>query len=420
MSTASWRTRLAEGAGALAWLAALAIVAWSPFPGGPRVPSAVLGAMALLLLALHGRELTTRPATRRWLLIFALLWLPALASLPGSVHPYSTWKVVAVLALYAFTGLGVVAAVASGRARAALLTALAVVLGIWTVDSYVQYLAGRDLLGIPLSPDGRVVGMFEDNLRQSTILAALAPLLLWRVARVHPAWAALAWLAVLGVVLLTGVRGSWVMILLAGAAFLWHVRVRARALLPWLAAGTVVVVLAVLQSGLVERKLSQTTEAGELGFEAIDRALGRRLTVWDTALAMFLDRPVTGVGAGAFDEAYPDYARRPEDPFRPGGAHYQHPVYHAHHMWVSVTAESGLLGLGALLAAVILCGVWYRRAGEAGRAAARPCGVALLVVAFPVNSQPVLLTNWWLPVMILLTGLFLAGLDEDHVAPAVR
>ena len=410
-SITSYSPRLAEWARWLGWLAALGIVAWSPFSGGPRVPSAVLGLLGLWLLLREPRSLLAHAPAQRWLAVFALLWVPALLSLAGSVHAESTRKVVAVLPLYALAGLGLLAVLADRRRRTLLHATLAGVLVFWIADSYLQFLVGVDVIGRPLSDDGRVVGLFDGNLRQAVLLASLSPLLLWWLAG-HRIWLTLlAYPALLGVVVLSGVRGAWVITLLVGVVFLWHQRRRLH--WAWVVAGLAVVVVLMAQSDLVERKLAQTAAVDELSFEQLDRVLGHRLVIWETAAAMLADRPLTGIGAGAFDEAYTRYASREQDPFRPDGDAYVIPVYHAHHMWVSAAAERGLPGLLGLLVACVLCVRWYVAADEPARRAARPAAVGLTAVAFPVNSQPILFTNWWLPVMMLLLGLFLSALQEN-------
>ena len=411
-STASWSPHLADWARWLVWLAALGIVAWSPFAGGPRVPSAVLGLLGLWLLVRQTQTTLSSVPVRRWLLVFALLWVPALLSWPGSESTESSLRLVATLPLYALVGIGLIASVSDPVQWRRLRIALGCVLLAWILDSYVQFLFGVDFLGVPISADGRVVGLFGDNLRQAIILAALAPLLLsWLSERFGLPAAAVAYLALLGIVILSGVRGAWLITLLVGVLFAWLERHRVR--WPWLVAGLVLVGLVGQQSGLVERKLEQTAGVTEWDFEQIDQAAGHRLIIWETALAMLARKPLTGVGANAFDEAYRHYGHRDTDPFLETSPAYSMPVYHAHHMWLSVAAESGLVGLAGLSAVAWLCLRWYRRAPPARRRGAMPCGVGLAVVAFPFNSQPILYTNWWLPVMMLLLCLFLAALGDS-------
>jgi O-antigen ligase len=132
------------------------------------------------------------------------------------------------------------------------------------------------------------------------------------------------------------------------------------------------------------------------------------MIIWETAGEMIKDRPLAGVGAGAFADAYDHYATRPEDPFRRGGS-YDGGVYHAHQMYVSIAAESGMIGLAGLLISVTLVIKWFFRASPSLRAAAAPYAASLAVIAFPIQSQPVLYRIWWFPiVLLLLCGLTIA------------
>ena len=149
-----------------------------------------------------------------------------------------------------------------------------------------------------------------------------------------------------------------------------------------------------------------------MNFETIDNVLSKRLTIWYTAGDMLADRPLTGVGAGAFAQAYDTYSTRAGDIYRGGG------VYHAHQLYVGMAAETGLPGLVGLLLAVFLSVKWYFTAPPARRNGAWPWGLGFAVYAFPVNSQPPLFNQWLFPVILLLLTGMLAALDETPAASA--
>ncbi len=412
----NWHALRAEWPLLVGRLAALMVVAWSPFPGGPRVPSAVLALLGLRLLWQRRGALLERRPMARWCTLFALLWVPVALSLITSEDMTSTLKVGATLPAYLLAGIGLLGVLEHPRSAAWLERWIVVVLLVWVADSALQWLSGSDLLGVPLTADGRVVGLFGHNLRQATILAVLGPLVLARMAAWRWYLALLAYAGVFAIIVLSGVRGAWVMALVAAAIMLFAERRRVN----WIAVGATAVVLAALvaRSPLVEHKLAQTRLPQQWSFAEVDRLLSFRLTIWESALAMVADRPLTGVGAGAFDKAYPRFAYRANDPFRPGEASFTLPVYHAHQMYVSVAAESGLLGLGALLAMVGLLVRWYLGADPGRRQAALAPMAGLAGVAFPLNSQPILFTNWWLPILVLATCLLLASLDQQRSLPA--
>ena len=63
---------------------ALMLIAWLPFIGGPRLPSLLLAIMGIWLLWTQRATLFASVAIRRLLVIFALLWIPMVLSVPTS------------------------------------------------------------------------------------------------------------------------------------------------------------------------------------------------------------------------------------------------------------------------------------------------------------------------------------------------
>lgn len=171
------------------------------------------------------------------------------------------------------------------------------------------------------------------------------------------------------------------------------------------------VAAAALSPSVAERlaKSGELLRPREIPLEQkLDVILGGRVTIWQTAWNMLQHRPLTGVGAGSFAEAYDRYSLRLDDPYRTHGS-YGSPT-HAHQMYVSVAAESGWPGLAGLVAAVALCGLWFFRAPCERRRLAAPYAASLAVIA-PIQSQPVLYTLWWFPVVLLLLCAMLAALS---------
>jgi len=66
-----------------------------------------------------------------------------------------------------------------------------------------------------------------------------------------------------------------------------------------------------------------------------DFAVAQRVAHWAAGLRMFQDRPLLGVGAGNFDDAYRAYALQPFD----------EPLGHAHNVALNFGAEAGLPGM---------------------------------------------------------------------------
>ncbi|OGS93606.1 MAG: hypothetical protein A3K04_05085, partial [Gallionellales bacterium RBG_16_56_9] len=270
-------------------------------------------------------------------IIFTLLLAPILISLPGSFTPDGTLKVAVVLILFFVAGLALMQGLKTEDDHAWLQRWLTIVLLVWLGDGFVQFMFGYDLLGIPMGADGRMMGPFPDNLRFALFLTALMPIMLWRLVKERPL-IAITVIALIGFAAgMSGARGNLVFYLLAITTLMprfgwWH-----RALI--LLALLVSIVAAVSQSETTASKFQQfntPTEEQSL-FKKLDHILSGRMIIWETAAEMIKDRPLTGVGASAFADAYDHYANRPEDIFKSGGSYGG--VYHAHQMYISITAE---------------------------------------------------------------------------------
>ncbi len=81
---------------------------------------------------------------------------------------------------------------------------------------------------------------------------------------------------------------------------------------------------------------------------------GERLAIWQSALYMLADHPVTGIGLGMFQRVYPEYMLP--------AYHNTHP--HAHNLFLQTWLDSGMLGLAGMLLLVALAAVRIPRAAE--------------------------------------------------------
>jgi putative inorganic carbon (HCO3(-)) transporter len=103
----------------------------------------------------------------------------------------------------------------------------------------------------------------------------------------------------------------------------------------------------------------QRTETTTLGAE--DLSIVGRFEAWQVAARIFEERPLLGVGEGAFLAAWSQYA--PIDSNRLFGHRYV-----AHNLFLEVLGQLGLVGLLGMLGFVCAClwSVWRARNGELG------------------------------------------------------
>lgn len=242
----------------------------------------------------------------------------------------------------------------------------------WTVGAAVLAQAGLGLVQTALEagPGGFVVGgvlrafgTFDQPNPYGGYLGVHAPLVL--AAAIYARGSRRRWLVLLGIVLLMAIaasrsRGAWlgvgasslVVVLAAGH----RTRPWARAALGALAVGVLALALAALV-GVFDRTLPPDIERTIQGTHPVedavrhrahdDFAIAQRVAHWAAGWRMFQDRPLLGVGAGNFDDAYRTYALNPFD----------EPLGHAHNVVLNFGAEAGLLGM-LMFAGLSLWAFW--------------------------------------------------------------
>jgi len=387
------------------------------YGASPALPAALLALLGGWLVWKQRAAVFAAPSTRRLTIVFALLLVPVLLSIPASYDLRYSFNVAGALVAYFFSGLALVRVLRGDAERAWLAKWVLFVLAFWVADSVIQYLFGTDLFGITRTDDMRVLGPFKDTLRQPTLIALLLPIALWVLLRKGVLPAFLFFIAATFIATLAGVRTVVVMLVIVAAGFYlklprWRFKIPAALL-----AGAIVLAAMGLTPAMKQR-MSLLGEIQDTRFETFDRLLSGRMTIWETASHMLIARPLTGVGAGAFAKAYDDYSTRPDDRFR---GQVGEKVYHAHQAYFSMAAETGWPGLIGLFVAIGLCVKWYRAASLERRNQAWPYALGLSVFFFPLNSQvPLYHGNWLFPAILLLFTAMLAALDGEPSAKGVN
>jgi O-antigen ligase len=224
-----------------------------------------------------------------------------------------------------------------------------------------------------------------------------------------------AFLLLLGPVLLSGSRASWLCYALVALGFAWHVSASA---VRFLAAAVIGVVLLALAGAVAwktserfELRMERTLQAFHGSDRSIDTALSGRLDIWHTSVEMFKAHPINGVGVRAYRYAYPTFA--------PANDHFVvseeacgvgEGACHAHQWVLEVLSETGTLGLLLWLGAMSMAVVAWRRVSAEARALAFPVTLALGVMLFPLNTHLAFYSAWWGLLFAWLLGLWCAAL----------
>lgn len=232
------------------------------------------------------------------------------------------------------------------------------------------------------------------------LVAAAGALLVAKRCPLSGAGALAAGVAVVWVVFIW-LSGSHAAGLLAGALLLSALAVRTRRALAILLVGGGLLLAGALLATVV---LGATHQAGPRAGSVdrvVDATLGDlRVMVWQDALVLARDRPLTGIGIGQ----YPDYSGVVEE--RPAGVH-------VHSEYLQAAAETGLPGV-ALLVALLCWGGW-----SLWRSGCPSCagiaGAALVGVALHATIDYVL---HYSPVVLALAALVGTGAATRHHASA--
>jgi O-antigen ligase len=403
-------TSLKDGLSKLALLLAGLIIFWSPFSGGPRPITLLLTLLGLVYVGVMRASLWQNIAVKRWTLVFIALWAPMCLSLINTFNAKTTLIAIAWFPVFYLAGIALLYGLNSHKKRTWLNWFFIGTIGLWLLDSAVQYVFGKDLIGVPMSVDGRVRGFFTD-LHQGLIILAVLPMAYYCLIEKNKVYASYALLIGCGLVMaLAGARNYIYVLVLILMGIIFYEKFNLKKSL--LLIGLPILVTAAafgMSRQLIQMKIDHTEHIQEQSattYEKINLALSYRLNIWETGYRMFLASPVTGIGSKNFKPAYPTFATRAEDPFLSTGIH-------AHNIFVEWMAETGLVGLAGLLLIAAKFRKWYSQAAAENQIMAWPYALSLIAIFFPINTTAPMMIVWWFPVLMLLACGYIASLNAD-------
>ena len=421
----SFRARLIAGSRS-PLLPVFAVIFLLPFGRGSELGVLACIVGAAILLARAPREVMLHGGARLALSLWACYFAAALVSAFGAVDPCKSWNTVAAFLRFAPLAFYTGVVVRDARRVRALCFGVGVWVALWTLDAWVQALTGWSLGG-RADPE-RISGIFgAGDLKLGPVLAVLAPFVLWSAReRYGRAGLIVAFLFMLGPVLLAGSRAAWLMYALVTIAFAWHETRTPLRFMAWLAAACAVALLAVgaawQASPRFDARMDRTLLALHDNAQALNQAASGRLDIWHTAIKMYAAHPVAGVGVRGFRYAYPRYAP-PNDHFLTAEAcGVGEGACHPHQLLLEILTETGAIGLLLWLVGVALALRAWRRADSAARARAWPLTIALAAMLFPLNTHLAFYSAWWGLLFWWLTGLWCAALyvNADWPEPVVE
>ncbi len=230
--------------------------------------------------------------------------------------------------------------------------------------------------------------------------------LLWQQKRLRPGAVVLLAFPLLLTLTLSGSRSSWLyLLMLAGLSWWWARRDSQQQ--PLFRYSLLLIAAFVAMHGLVRLPFMQGADAGLDTLQRLfaETASGSiRLYLWQEAGLIFMAHPWLGVGFGQF--AWQHFQLQPAMQFEAVQGLYNN----AHNLIFQIAAESGLLGLLALL---LPLGIWLRHLRRMPSDAAHWWALALLGV---LAIHSLLEYPLWYVFFLGIAAVLLGVLDQAHYA----
>jgi O-antigen ligase len=271
-----------------------------------------------------------------------------------------------------------------------LFKALTILALVWALDALFQYFYGVDLIG-RASYEGRLNGVFgEHHVKLGPVLALLLPMVMIGLRKQRSILRWLSSLLLIVVIVLSGTRSAWLMMVFTLMAYWFH-HVKQRRLQLMLKALFVAVVM-IGGLWMVSPEFQQRVQRSMGVFEGtesgLDFALADRLPIWKTAYRMIESHPINGIGAHAFRKAYPNYALENDSWQQQGGV-----GMHAHHWVLEILAETGMIGL--LLIGFAIFKLWLFVKNNYHQHYSWAFAVALMAAFLPITSTYSIFASFW-------------------------
>jgi len=399
------------------WLA-VAFIALLPFGRLSELPLSIF-AVSLAFLAKSAENRTRIRAAASFVLpLFLCFWIPIILSSLDSMDPQKSWvqSLASLRFLAAALAMSLLLNAASARERVLRWTAY--LLLFWAVDAFVQLLFGRDLFGIAMHPD-RLNALFVKKYQFfGPTLAMLSPLVLEHARRQWRPWAwAVSFALILGAVMIAGMRAGWLTMALVLATYMALMLKREnrelrRTMFTIPVLAVLVIAISYFASPLFQERLD-VTRAFTAGAEiTADASSMERVPIFKTALTMYREHPVNGVGVRAFPKAYMVYAEPDDIHIRKSGG--KSGATHAHNLVLEVMSDTGTIGLLGLLAAIGFLWVHHKRTTPVERRDAFPFALAVFLILFPLNSHFAIYGTYTSSLIWFLVGLWSASLRIER------
>jgi len=375
-----------------------------------------VGIMAILGL---WQSITSRgrifldPVIRGYTGLFLALWLPLLVSLPDAANFQHSAQTVFPYLRFLFMGIYILHGINNTGLLSKIRLAVFCIVVFWAIDGCIQYIVGFNLAGFPYEA-GHITGMFYPRNTIAHLLAALSPLFFEsiRIYSKRYKWSWLLILPVIAVILLSGRRAAWIMLAMSLTGYTYYLfkftsptRVLKKKLQVVFSACLITGLVVILSNTPLQDRILTTAGLFSLDYESADIATARRLPIWETAIVVFRENWINGVGPRGFRHVYQRYSDE-------GNFWHASPPTHPHQLLLEVAAETGLIGLaGLLLFTWLFCRLIFVRAQLP---MLFPWILSVLIIMFPFSSNLAFYSSYWASIIWWFLSLTLLALKQEQ------
>jgi O-antigen ligase len=386
----------------------LSVIVLLPFSRLAELPILILSLMGVYGCISQWEKLKSYPQFYILSLVFGCYFLMIMISALDSYWQVKT-VTVAVSSIRFYLSTIAVLIFIRPKHFSMLIKSITVIVIFISFDALFQSYFGVDVIG-RASYEGRLNGVFgESHPKLGPVLALFLPVAMIGL-RHYPSL--VRWLCIVAaivVIILTGTRSAWIMMIFTLLAYWFH-HVKKRRFQLMLKA---IIVAAILIGSLwsVSTEFQQRVNRSMALFDGtqagLDFALADRLSIWKTSWNMIEHHPINGIGAHAFREAYPQFAGVNDSWQQKDGV-----GMHAH-LWVlEVISDTGLIGLLLISFAIFKLLVFVK--GYYHPHYSWAFMIALISAFLPITSTYSIFASFW-SICIFLVGasLILVSRPDD-------
>jgi O-antigen ligase len=370
----------------------------------------------LILLSISGIYVLVKNKTidmgkaniRLFGIMYLCIIIPMILSLFDAVSFNESLRKTITFILFYPLGVAIILSLANPIHKKYLLYSIFFLMCFWILDAIWQSISGYNILGYQFKGK-RITGMFHPSSKIGIVLANLSPFY-FEVLRIQfhkRKWILLLVLPLIYVVILSGGRSSYIMLLLSSilyVIYLFSIGAFAR-----VTKNNVVVILSIIVFGGIilfnsdkiftteeyehlEKRFSSIGDYFSGDAQKIAVAVPGRMKIWESAIWVARDNWVNGVGPRGFRYVADDYIEK-----RNGYIISEHASSstHPHQYFLEILTETGVFGIiGYLIFLIILYHQIYIYFRHDKYKHLLPWTFPALIVTMPVNIHMAFYGNY--------------------------